>query len=661
MQKKYVKALSLWLVLIMVMSLGACKPLGEENNKDTVNLEEQEVALQDRETQLEVLQKELEAREQEIIENEQVLFALDADLSEKEEELFVREEAYQEDRKSVEGVLFDQYMDELGILMLESSPLSATFNLADLDVYGLNYLKGELDSQNLDDLDELILEAEGLVDELETFDRNNLSHKQQMNYDLADFDLKASLALSQFKYIGSTLDPNGGVHINIPLSLMQQELNNKEDVELFIQRVSELDRLFDECIVYEEIRLEEGYALPSTQYEDVVEQITSILEKEDGTLNSAKEYMMYLSFEDKLNEVKELTADEKMSYLSTYEAIIQDEIYPGLDRLKVQATKMAEESTNDGNLCDTPEGKAYYEAFIKVQTFNELNVEELRVWAEAEMQRVMTGFTMFSKKYPDFFERDIMGEFPEYDSFDELYTLVDQIYADQFFSYDVEKADEFVIPEYLQEHMPPGFYFPISADGGAYGNMYLTQETYDNPTIDTFITYAHENIPGHHLYFTYIADSDEPLYRKMTGYNSYVEGWAKHVENIAFQYVGWDEAMVEFFELNGDYSNASSVLTDIKFHYDGISFEEAVSDFVNLGYDQETAELVVERMMISPAETVHYMYGAYKMKQFEQEFMDNKGDNFDIREYHDFILSHYGLPFYTVEEELRDLLGVKAN
>jgi uncharacterized protein (DUF885 family) len=221
--------------------------------------------------------------------------------------------------------------------------------------------------------------------------------------------------------------------------------------------------------------------------------------------------------------------------------------------------------------------------------------------------------------------------------------------------YGTTLASENVIPPYLEEHLAAGFYFPVTTDGEDYGNMFLQANDYENISADTVILYYHENIPGHHLYYSYIADSDEPLYRKMNEYLRYEEGCATYIQDASFDHMDLPDGVSEFFKLNSAFNNAFMVLFDIGFHYDGMSIEEAKAELAGLGYEDEGATSVINRMISKPGETIHYMYGEYKMEHFKDMMMEQEGEAFNLARFHDFILQHYGLPFDVVEDNLKKL------
>lgn len=546
-----------------------------------------------------------------------------------------------------ESEKFDAFLQRLAVEALESSPITATFTLGDLEANGLFELASELDHIDLEEYGEAIATTREELIELEAFNYDELSKSQQLNYDLAKFNIDHSLAMSDFLYIDNVIQPSAGVQVNFPLALMQIEFESREEIDAFVLRVKEVPRLFDEVVIYEQERFELGYGLPGYLYDEVVEQI-------DAMLVEPEDFMMYLSFVDRIDAFEGLTDEERDAYKSEYLDIVTNELYPAFEVLKDQALAM-NGSTASGSISEWADGRDYYDALVKYKTSDELDVEGLEAWASDQITELTIAFQNMYASNPEIFDMDFENIFPEYESLDEIYDIVDEVYKTEFMDYGVTFATENIIPEYLEEHLAAGFYFPVTVDGEDYGNMFLQADDYDEVTEDTVILYYHENIPGHHLYYSYISTSDEPLFRKMNEYLTYEEGWATYVQNLSFSHMGLPEGVDEFFLMNSAYSNAFLVLIDIKLHYEGLSVEEVKNEMMMLGFDEEGADSTITRMISKPGEMIHYMFGEYKMSQMKETFIEVKGDEYDVKDFHDFILSHYGLPFYVLEDELEDM------
>lgn len=542
---------------------------------------------------------------------------------------------------------FDAFLERLALESLEKSPLTATFTIGDLEKNNLFHLASELDHLDLNQIEKDIDLAKVDLKELTTIDIKKLSRDQQLNYELAKFNLEHGIDLAQYKYIENLIQPSAGVQVNFPLALMQIEFETKNEIDAFIKRVKEMPRLVQEVVDYEKTRYDLGYSLPGYLYIEVVKQIEAMMVQPEN-------FMMYLSFVDRIDGFEGLSDSEKDTYKNTYLEIVTNQLYPAFIALKNQALVM-EKSQVSGSISQWADGKAYYEALVKYKTSDELDVQGLEEWAASELTSIALEFQRIVAEKPEILELDFENIFPTYETMDDIYKVVNEVYKSEFMDYGVTFATENIIPSYLEEHLAQGFYFPLTVDGEDYGNMFLQAKDYENLTADTAILYYHENIPGHHLYYSYISKSEEPLYRKMNEYLPYEEGWATYVQSLAFSHLGLPDGLDEFFVLNARYSNAFMVLLDIKFHYEGLSIAEVRNELRQIGYEDEDIDSVLNRMISKPGEMIHYMFGEYKMNELKTKYMEKLGDKYTPQNFHDFILSHFGLPFYLLEEEIDNL------
>ncbi len=412
---------------------------------------------------------------------------------------------------------FDADIERLAIEVLENSPLHASFVLGDLKRHGLMHLAAELDHVGAKQSEKDLRMAEKQLTRLHETDYMLLDEMQKDIYRMAEFNLRYSIALNSHPYAFNLISPSSGIQISIPLTLMQIEFESVEEIDAFVARVKELPRLLDEVIAYEQERFALGYGMPGRMYEEAAVQI-------DAMLGPVDEFMMYRSFSDKVDAYEGLENAIKEEYKENYYSIVENDLYPAFERVKDQAVAM-QESELSGSVSEWPNGKEYYETLIGYKTSEELmEIDELRAWSDESRKKYDGLFWEIFEENPDLFDLDFETLFDEYDTIEEVYETVDKAYESQFKDYGVDLASENIIPDYLEDYLALGFYFPVTVDGEDYGNMFLQKDEYESITLDTLLLYFHENIPGHHLYFSYIASSDDPLLRKMNEYRSLKKG-----------------------------------------------------------------------------------------------------------------------------------------
>lgn len=542
-----------------------------------------------------------------------------------------------------EQARFDLYMEELAISELQSSPVDATFTVGDLEKYGLEGLLYEIDDASAEGFIQQIDSAKKVLKDLKRFNYKGLTKEQKLTYDIVKFQNELIVEGEDFLYNTNGLQPMSGIQLEVPLAFMQVELESEDEVDAYLERLKKVPTLFQQVIEIEKEKAARELMMPEYLYDDTLEQI-------DKMTTTPEEYMLYLSFCERI-DLLNLDASNKEDYKQKCLEVIKNEIFPAYENLEKEIKEIKKLSTVEAGISEWDNGEDYYEYLIKTKTSYDMDVEELRAWAEDELSKGQQAVLTVAMERPELFEtEDLYGLFPAIESKDEIYNIVNQIQQDLFLDYNVEIAKEHVIPDYLEDYLPAGFYFPISIDKEDYGNMYLSQDTYNNPGLDGFQLYLHENIPGHHMYFSVLYDKDIPMIRKIYDWLPYEEGWATYMQDLIYEYSGLDEDTEEFFKGNSQFANAYYILLDIGVHIDGWSREEAINRMTALGIPEEDVVESIDRIITNPGEIIHYMYGGYKMQGYLSKCKDELGEKFNIKDFHDLILENGGVPFVLMDK-----------
>jgi uncharacterized protein (DUF885 family) len=73
--------------------------------------------------------------------------------------------------------------------------------------------------------------------------------------------------------------------------------------------------------------------------------------------------------------------------------------------------------------------------------------------------------------------------------------------------------------------------------------------------------------------------------------------------------------------------------------------------------DREKATKAVERYLVLPSQATAYQIGLLKILELRQRARDQLGDQLDIREFHDVVLSNGALPLNILEEVVKRWIG----
>ena len=187
-------------------------------------------------------------------------------------------------------------------------------------------------------------------------------------------------------------------------------------------------------------------------------------------------------------------------------------------------------------------------------------------------------------------------------------------------------------------------------------NVIYINNAHSTDDIEQFVTLAHEGFPGHLYQTTYFYGKNPSAIRKLFGFSGYSEGWGTYAEVYAYRLAGIDDTMILLNELNKSYSFALYCLADIGINYEGWTFEDT-QDF--LGVDEETCREVYEILVEEPALYLAYYGGYLEFVELREKAEEALGEQFDLKEFHTFLLDVGPAQFEIIEDRLDKWLDAR--
>ncbi len=157
-------------------------------------------------------------------------------------------------------------------------------------------------------------------------------------------------------------------------------------------------------------------------------------------------------------------------------------------------------------------------------------------------------------------------------------------------------------------------------------------------------TALHEGYPGHHLQLLH-AQAQSSDTRKNVWTPLTVEGWALYCEDMMGEEGFYRSEEEAFFQRVHLLWRATRVLLDVGLHTRGMTFDQAVDQFVTeLHVDRANAEAEVRRYCAEPAQPLCYAVGRREILELRKDFQAARGTKFTLRAFHDALLRYGGLP-----------------
>jgi uncharacterized protein (DUF885 family) len=181
------------------------------------------------------------------------------------------------------------------------------------------------------------------------------------------------------------------------------------------------------------------------------------------------------------------------------------------------------------------------------------------------------------------------------------------------------------------------------------------------PRFDAETTAFHETWPGHHLQIAIaLAAEDRPAVSRYLSCNAYVEGWALYAERLADELGLFSSDEERLGLLASESFRAARLVVDTGIHALGWSRERAIEQLIDAtGWPRELLAAEVDRYGASPGQALGYMVGALEIRRLRQEVAQALGARFDVRAFHDLVLSDPNVSLAMLGEKVARWAGAQ--
>jgi uncharacterized protein (DUF885 family) len=198
------------------------------------------------------------------------------------------------------------------------------------------------------------------------------------------------------------------------------------------------------------------------------------------------------------------------------------------------------------------------------------------------------------------------------------------------------------VPAHLAPTYTAGRYSGASINSKRAGHYWVnTYNLKSRPLYALESLTLHEAVPGHHLQIALTQELDSlPSFRRNLYVNAFGEGWGLYCEYLGSEMGFYKDPYSYFGRLTYDMWRACRLVIDVGLHAKGWTREQAVtylSDNTALSLHEVNTE--INRYISWPGQALAYKMGELKIKELRKKAEDALKDKFDIREFHDLILS----------------------
>ncbi len=200
---------------------------------------------------------------------------------------------------------------------------------------------------------------------------------------------------------------------------------------------------------------------------------------------------------------------------------------------------------------------------------------------------------------------------------------------------------------------PVAFYMPPALDGSRPGTFFVnTAEPSEWGRFQIEAMAYHEGIPGHHLQLAIAQELDDlPEFRKHARITAFAEGWGLYTERLADEMGLYTGDLERMGMLALDSMRAGRLVVDTGIHALGWSRQQAIEYMArNSPMSLGTIEDEIDRYIGMPGQALAYMIGRLEIQRIRGDAEERLGDAFDIKGFHDAVLTHGLLPLEVLAD-----------
>ncbi|WP_395646892.1 DUF885 domain-containing protein [Terricaulis sp.] len=212
-----------------------------------------------------------------------------------------------------------------------------------------------------------------------------------------------------------------------------------------------------------------------------------------------------------------------------------------------------------------------------------------------------------------------------------------------------------VIPAEAAEGSTTAYYTQGSAAQGQSGTYWVNVTHLDQrPLYEMPALTLHEAMPGHHLQISRAQELGElPYFRRNAFETAFVEGWGLYAESLGEEMGMYRTPYERFGRLSYEMWRACRLVADTGIHWMGWDIEQARRCFAeNSALSPHNIQTELERYIATPGQALAYKIGELTMQRLRREATQALGDRFDVRAFHDELLSAGAVPMDVLEARM---------
>jgi len=450
-----------------------------------------------------------------------------------------------------------------------------------------------------------------------------------------------------------------GIHLNFAQSVNFHPKATVGDLENYVRRLRAFPQAIDQTIVLMRKGMAEKRVPPRITMAQVVPQLRELTGD-----NPEKSPLWGI-----VTQLEGWSEADRKQAQDQVRSEITNSVFPAYAKLLhfVEAEYLPACRDSVG-LWDSPDGTAHYAFRARSFTTTALSPDQIHEIGLDEMARIQREMEAIRKRVK--FDGDLKAFFqhlktePRFKNQSEEDLLAR--YRKIFEAIDAKLPELFAhlprtdygirpIEAYRAKAAAAGYYYPAPDDGSRPGYFYVnTSDPTSRTTYSMQALAYHEGVPGHHLQFSLAMEAPgRPAFRRFGYVPAFSEGWGLYSEGLPREVGLYTDPYAEFGQLEYSAWRAGRLVVDTGIHHKKWTRDQAIQYLEeNTAVPRNEIESEIDRYIAWPGQALAYKIGELKIKELRARAEHHLASKFDLRAFHDKLLSFGSVPLSVLEKYL---------
>jgi uncharacterized protein (DUF885 family) len=513
---------------------------------------------------------------------------------------------------------------------------------------------------------ETVAQARRGLQELARFDRSHMTEAERESADVMQWQLQIIVDGEPFSDYEFPLDQFDGANVRIPnLMTVVHPVRTESDARNYVARLREVDERMAEASEEAARLVSKGIRPPRFILQSTISQMQQFVGSPAG------QNPLVATFVERMNGVQVLTPSERQQLRDEAAKVVEGEVYPAWRKAIGLLEAQLKAASDDAGLWRYQDGAAIYAYKLKQFTTTNMTAAEIHELGLREVRRIEGEMDGILRKLAR--TEGTVKQRMEKLAADLSYPITNEgrarIMADiEAMIRDADRRSNALFdlrpkspviaqpyPEFRWASAAASYTAP-PLDGSRPGifQMPLRPSSMTKASLRTLV--YHETIPGHHFQVAFGVENRQlPKFRQVRalgGISAISEGWALYAERMVAQ-EGWYEGDLEGLlgQLDDELFRARRLVVDTGLHAMRWTRQQAID------YGIEPSE--VERYVVNPGQACSYKIGQLEIFRLRDKVRAALGQRYDIKEFHNVVLSAGSVPLTVLEREVDTYIARK--